>query len=427
MMPNAAAAARCSEMEVRLADVEFVAARRHLLRHIALEIFCRDGTTFFFAFESTEARGRFHREVARAAASAGGIGVDGWSTLPSAAQIRADPALTQRWRERTLSTFDYIMHLNSAAGRTYNDLTQYPIFPWVVADYASKAFPFDVPRAFRDLTKPIGALNPQRLARVMERFIAQKAAPLHSVHGAGAGGAPGPNAIAPFMYGSHYSHPGAVIDFMLRIEPFTALHVLLQGGRFDLADRLFSDVGATWGKCSGAAGDVREAVPELYYFPALLRNGNALPLGEKQDGVVVDDVALPSWAHGSPHSFVRIARAALESECVSAHVHHWIDLVFGASQRGVAAERANNVFFHLTYEGAVQWGDLGDPRERSAVEAQISSFGQCPSQLFTKPHPARLSLGGALAARFPRAHDGARRTSRRCVRRSTVALHSARR
>ena len=84
------------------------------------------------------------------------------------------------------------------------------------------------------------------------------------------------------------------------------------------------------------------------------------------------------------------------------------------------------MFFHLTYEGAVQWDGLADARERSAVEAQISSFGQCPSQLFTKAHPARLSLDGSLAARFPRAHDGARRTSRRCVRRSIVALHSAR-
>ena len=252
----------------------------------------------------------------------------------------ADPALTQRWRERTLSTFDYIMHLNSAAGRTYNDLTQYPVFPWVVDDYVSKALPLDTPGTFRDLSKPIGALNPERLAQVMQRFVAQKTTPLHGGGGCGGGGrdAPAANEIAPFMYGSHYSHPGAIIDFMLRVEPFTALHVLLQGGRFDIADRLFSDVGATWGKCSGAAGDVREAVPELYYFAALLRNGNALPLGETQDGVIVDDVALPPWAHGSPHSFVRIARAALECECVSAHVHQWIDLVFGAKQRGIAAE-----------------------------------------------------------------------------------------
>lgn len=30
------------------------------------------------------------------------------------------------------------MHLNTAAGRTYNDYMQYPVFPWVLADYTSQ-------------------------------------------------------------------------------------------------------------------------------------------------------------------------------------------------------------------------------------------------------------------------------------------------
>ncbi len=36
-----------------------------------------------------------------------------------------------------LSNFDYLMLLNSRAGRTTNDLTQYPVFPWVLQDYHS--------------------------------------------------------------------------------------------------------------------------------------------------------------------------------------------------------------------------------------------------------------------------------------------------
>ena len=31
-----------------------------------------------------------------------------------------------------VSNFDYLMHLNMAAGRTTNDLNQYPVFPWVL-------------------------------------------------------------------------------------------------------------------------------------------------------------------------------------------------------------------------------------------------------------------------------------------------------
>ena len=30
------------------------------------------------------------------------------------------------------------MYLNTVAGRTYNDYMQYPVFPWVLADYTSQ-------------------------------------------------------------------------------------------------------------------------------------------------------------------------------------------------------------------------------------------------------------------------------------------------
>ena len=66
-----------------------------------------------------------------------------------------------------ISNFDYLMLLNSASGRTTQDISQYPVFPWVIADYTSESLDLENPRSgtFRDLTKPIGALNPDRLRR----------------------------------------------------------------------------------------------------------------------------------------------------------------------------------------------------------------------------------------------------------------------
>lgn len=34
------------------------------------------------------------------------------------------------------------MFLNTSAGRTYNDLTNYPVFPWILADYTSDTVSF---------------------------------------------------------------------------------------------------------------------------------------------------------------------------------------------------------------------------------------------------------------------------------------------
>lgn len=85
---------------------------------------------------------------------------------------------------------------------------------------------------------------------------------------------------------------------------------------------------------------------------------------ELQDGTVLNDIVLPPWANNDPDEFVRLNREALESEYVSEHLHQWLDLVFGVLQQGKAAEEANNVFYYLTYEGAVDLDEIADPMQR---------------------------------------------------------------
>jgi hypothetical protein len=284
--------------------------------------------------------------------------------------------LTMGWVEGRITNFDYLLHLNMLSGRSYNDICQYPVFPWVLSNYTSDKIPdLSDRRNFRDLTKPVGALNPNRLAEFIERFNTF-ADP----------------SIPPFMYGSHYStSAGVVLHFLVRLHPFAGLHRQLQSGHFDVADRLFSSVPRTWSMCTGtSAAEVKELIPEFYCNPAFLKNGNNFKLGTSQDGDVLGDVVLPPWAEGSPEKFVEVMRAALESEVCTNMLPDWIDLIFGKSQQGPEAIKANNVFFYLTYYGSVDVASIEDEALRHATELQIAHFGQCPMQLLRRAHVRRI-------------------------------------
>ena len=64
---------------------------------------------------------------------------------------------TRAWQRREISNFEYLMRLNEAAGRSYNDLSQYPVLPWVLRDYTSATLDLTDLSVYRDLSKPMGA------------------------------------------------------------------------------------------------------------------------------------------------------------------------------------------------------------------------------------------------------------------------------
>ena len=61
--------------------------------------------------------------------------------------------MMQKWQRREISNFDYLMYLNTVAGRTYNDLNQYPVYPWVIVNYESNDLDLSLPSNYRDLSK----------------------------------------------------------------------------------------------------------------------------------------------------------------------------------------------------------------------------------------------------------------------------------
>ncbi|XP_029331032.1 neurobeachin isoform X4 [Mus caroli] len=376
-------------------EIRAVFSRRYLLQNTALEVFMANRTSVMFNFPD-------QATVKKVVYSLPRVGVGTSYGLPQARRISlATPRqlykssnMTQRWQRREISNFEYLMFLNTIAGRTYNDLNQYPVFPWVLTNYESEELDLTLPGNFRDLSKPIGALNPKRAVFYAERYETWE-----------------DDQSPPYHYNTHYSTATSALSWLVRIEPFTTFFLNANDGKFDHPDRTFSSIARSWRTSQRDTSDVKELIPEFYYLPEMFVNSNGYHLGVREDEVLVNDVDLPPWAK-KPEDFVRINRMALESEFVSCQLHQWIDLIFGYKQRGPEAVRALNVFHYLTYEGSVNLDSITDPVLREipeayfirdphtflltkdfikAMEAQIQNFGQTPSQLLIEPHPPRSS------------------------------------
>ncbi|KAJ3614320.1 hypothetical protein NHX12_017894 [Muraenolepis orangiensis] len=321
-------------------------------------------------------------------------------SLASPKQLFKASNMTLRWQRREISNFEYLIFLNTISGRTFNDLNQYPVFPWVITNYDSEELDMTLPSNYRDLSKPIGALNPKRAAFFSDRYETWE-------------------------------------DDQ---EPFTTFFLNFQGGKFDHADRTFSS----------------ELIPEFYYLAEMFVNSNDYNLGVMEDGTAVSHVELPPWAK-TPEDFVRINRLGVREEvknlillppdnCMSlgtvtpapSYPHRPIlpppphppvnpipDIPLHAatscrSPQGllVISLTADGWFslFMKPFTSALQplyrpcgtaavfalrpvpgrratvnLSSITDPMLREAVESQIRSFGQTPCQLLVEPHTPRSS------------------------------------
>lgn len=194
-------------------------------------------------------------------------------------------------------------------------------------DYTSKSIDINDKSIYRDLSKPIGALNPERANKIAARYEEMSE--------------------PRFMYGSHYSTPGFILFYLVRLYPHYML--CLQNGRFDHPDRMFNSCQHLCKNILADMSDFKELIPEFFDVDAggaFLVNSLGINYGYRHNGVKVGDVELPAWAE-SPKHFVQTLRNALESDIVSETLHSWIDLIFGYKQRGEEAVKAKNCMFSV--------------------------------------------------------------------------------
>ncbi|CAI9594078.1 unnamed protein product, partial [Staurois parvus] len=159
----------------------------------ALEIFLIDQTNYFLNFKK-EVRNKVYSRILS-------LRLPNLYGTRSPQELLKASGLTQKWVNREISNFEYLIQVNTIAGRTYNDLAQYPVFPWVLQDYTSEELDLNNPVVFRDLSKPIGVVNEKNAASVQEKYenFEDPSGKIDSFH-----------------YGTHYSNAAGVMHYLIR-------------------------------------------------------------------------------------------------------------------------------------------------------------------------------------------------------------------
>ncbi|EAY00197.1 Beige/BEACH domain containing protein [Trichomonas vaginalis G3] len=379
-------------IEIQYTDIEFVFLRKHMHVNNACEIYTSKNRSYFLIFASENRRNSFMNSLQKCydkylkkqskkipihKVKSSTFSFNFFQTLrnisngicqnltPPEMIIRS--RLVEEWQERRISNYTYLARLNILSGRSLNDISQYPVFPWVLNCYNKKVTQIDLTdqSIYRDFSVPIGAMNDERLDKLLDLYKDLD------------------DKYQKCLFRSHFSNPASVIGYLIREEPFSSLHIKLQGGKYDHPDRLFHSIGSAWSSVTGQLNDFRELTPEFFCSHHFLLNENQFDLGKLMDGKIVSDVTLPDWSK-TAWEFIELHAKALESEYVSNHLNEWIDLSFGVYRNSLEHK---NVFHPFSYPEIVQ--TITDEMTLNLARNHCANFGVCPDILFSQPHPRR--------------------------------------
>ena len=362
-------------------QIKYMFKRIYYFHQTGLEIYTINNKSYYFNFKNASVRNQIYDSIL--------------SHLQKY-KISVDNIIT-KWKKYEISNMELLMWLNIFGGRSYNDLSQYPIVPWVIGDYGRNELKEEDlnkdKTIYRDLTLPLGMITTNDNGERKESYIynlksTQKIKETNKNKN-------GENDLfeRPYNYGTHYSNPFYVAHFLTRVYPFSYIMIELQGNKFDDPDRLFISMNNSYLGATTQKGDVRELIPEIYSIPEIYYNINNFNMGIRRNKTKVNDVECPPFTGNDSYKLISYLNLAFESDIVSSTIGGWIDLVFGYKQRGKEALNSNNVYMFNSYPDLVDIENMDIEKKRYYY--RFVEFGSCPKQLFKKPFDHKENYSGS--------------------------------
>ena len=274
--------------------------------------------------------------------------------------------IANEWSKNKISNYDYLMLLNILSGRSLKEFSQYFVFPWIIQDFNTDEFNWLNDKIYRDLSMPIHACGDDK-ERIKNKYELLDDEKYHS--------------------GTFYSTHTFICYYLIRLRPFTEIHLEIQGAKFDAPTRMFN--GAE--QLSSVTEKYQELIPALFNFPELYIKINYIFNDDQNLTEPISEYQLPTWSKNDPRKLTLIFRKMLESDKISQKLNLWIDLIFGYKQKGQNAVKSLNIYRNACY--FFEKNELENLQKNNEIESYLyekEEMGVVGKQLFTKnPHKTK--------------------------------------
>ena len=253
--------------------------------------------------------------------------------------------LHSKWREKhSISTLHFISWLNILVGRSYKDITQYPIFPWPIINYTSKEINYNSQLDIRNFSLSMEVIDVDTKSKNRKNYVVHT----HKMQVIGKNENSSyknknqtklaslifPNSslaeklksfpfdkykklkkINNYLYDnlSTYSTCKHILSYLIRVYPFKSVYGISKYTKYQ-----FNSINDSFYNSASSRNDFNELTPEFFYMSEIFVSTSPSQL---------QNVQLPIWSNNEPYEVISLFRQVIEKD-PNQNIYKWIRMMF---------------------------------------------------------------------------------------------------
>ena len=351
---------------IKLDEIDEIVEKRSFLMWQSIEIYLKSGKSYFLNLLSEENKNILLKTLEK--------DKDFKNLIHKKDFFAKNKPLNKSWKNKFISTYENLLLLNKYASRSFNDISQYPVFPWLLLKNYEKIGEINEINEEQEETElyksslrifkyPICLQNQKKREGLLEKYRQDDEFQHH--------------------LGIHYSTSSYIDYYLMRQQPFSNLMIKLQNYQQENPNRMFLCLAIT-NYTLQETKDSREIIPELFSHFEYLINLNCDYLGTKFNDefiddhkILIDNTFFNVEKKDNPFFefvyFIIEHKKLLNSKIVLKSINEWIDNIFGIGQYPTSPklrENSFNIFIQSSYE---QLYDLNQKYLEHIEEVKLSN------------------------------------------------------